>query len=401
MRSPSPVLRLVIAALLAVPGLAFAGQAVLARSADAERAALERSLAAARDAQQRSERLEEQARAARREADRSRREAQALAARVQQSEAAIAANQAQLALIQRDQRALARRLAARRAPMVKLAAALQSMARRPSLTVLAQPGKARDIVRVRALLATLEPQIDARTAALRADLDRSRDLRRQVQETSRKLQTERTRLANRREALARLEARRRIDSLRLRDSARLEEQRALGLAEEARDIETLVSSLAVSGRLRDRLAALDGPQLRPPRPERSSVVNTAPQRAPVGPLAYRLPVIGEIVTGFNAPLESGLRSRGLELSVRAGAQVVAPAEGRVAFAGPFRGFGSVVIIDHRGGWTTLITGLSATSVVVGDTLEAGTPLGQAIGGRTSVGVELRRGAEPVDVARLL
>ena len=38
--------------------------------------------------------------------------------------------------------------------------------------------------------------------------------------------------------------------------------------------------------------------------------------------------------------------------------MVAPAAGRIAYAGPFRGYGTIVIIDHGGGWTSLISGLA-------------------------------------------
>ncbi|MGC1270988.1 MAG: peptidoglycan DD-metalloendopeptidase family protein, partial [Croceibacterium sp.] len=75
---------------------------------------------------------------------------------------------------------------------------------------------------------------------------------------------------------------------------------------------------------------------------------------------------------------------------------VAPAPGRVAFAGPYRGYGRIVILEHAGGWTSLVTGLARTDVQVGDQLVGGAPLG--IAGRSSpvVTLELRRLGEPVD-----
>ena len=70
--------------------------------------------------------------------------------------------------------------------------------------------------------------------------------------------------------------------------------------------------------------------------------------------------------------------------------------GRVAFAGLYRGFGQIVIVDHGQGWTSLVTGLGQAAVSVGDTVVAGSPLGTAGPGRPVVTLELRREGQPVN-----
>ena len=99
--------------------------------------------------------------------------------------------------------------------------------------------------------------------------------------------------------------------------------------------------------------------------------------------------------GFGAPQASGL-SRGLTLAPIAGAQVVAPAAGRIAFAGPYRGYGNIVIVEHDGGWTSLVTGLARSQVDIGETVVAGAPLGSADPTEPSVTLELRHDGEPVN-----
>lgn len=81
---------------------------------------------------------------------------------------------------------------------------------------------------------------------------------------------------------------------------------------------------------------------------------------------------------------------------RGGAQVIAPAAGRVAFAGPYRGFGRIVILEHGGGWTSLVTGLARSDVDVGEELVAGAPLGVAGVEDPEVTLELRRGQRAVN-----
>lgn len=99
------------------------------------------------------------------------------------------------------------------------------------------------------------------------------------------------------------------------------------------------------------------------------------------------------MTGFGARLPSGLSSEGISLAPRAMAQVVAPAAGRVAFAGPYRGYGRIVIVEHERGWTSLVTGLLRIDAQVGATVSSGTPLGIAGNGNPVVTLQLRHGGK--------
>ncbi len=86
----------------------------------------------------------------------------------------------------------------------------------------------------------------------------------------------------------------------------------------------------------------------------------------------------------------------MTLETGPGALVVAPGAGRVAFAGPYRGFGTIVIVEHADGWTSLLTGLAATRVGVGQPVVPGSPLGEAPVREPRITVELRRNGIPVD-----
>ncbi|WAC25062.1 murein hydrolase activator EnvC family protein [Blastomonas sp. SL216] len=388
------------AALIALPGSA-AAPARPVNLLDQERTALARALADARTAARRSATLEQQAESATEAADKAKAEARVVASKVQQAEAEIAAAEARVKIIATLQRAQKARLAARQQPLARLTAALQSMARRPTVLALVQPGSIDDLVRVRAVLATTLPRVEAETAALRKDIARSRDLARQAARAAGMQRASREQLAFRRAELARLEARSRARSRTLASTSQLEEERALGLSERARDLDSLVSDIEQSASLRQRLAALEGPVLRPPRPEASEVVENAPSPVRTGRPAYRLPTAGAIVTGFGEVATTGVRSRGITLASRPGAQLIAPADGRIAFAGTYRGFGQIVIIEHVGGWTSLITGLARTSAKVGERVAQGDPIGRAADIRPRVTVELRRNGRPIDIAALI
>jgi len=362
-------------------------------------AALRAALAEQRRAEQRGERLEAEAARATVAADRAAREAAALAARVQQAEAGIAAAEARIALANREHADLREELGREQGPLVRLTAGLQQLSRRPVVLSVLRPGSVRDVVYTRAMLASAVPAVEQRTSGLRAQLLRSRQLRMAALRAAQALRQEQATLADRRGELAAIESRERLASRAAEGGAAREAERALALAEEARDLDSLVGELERAGDLRRGLAALPGPVLRPPQPE---LARSVPRHAPdaVGtsgqpPAPYVLPVAGRTVGGFGAPSASGPAS-GLSFAPRPGAQVVAPAAGRVAFAGPYRGYGQIVIIEHRGGWTSLVTGLGRVDVRVGESLVGGAPLGVAEQRRPAVSLELRRGGEPVN-----
>jgi septal ring factor EnvC (AmiA/AmiB activator) len=252
---------------------------------------------------------------------------------------------------------------------------------------------------MRALLATMLPEVQRRTAALRAEIDRGRALQRQAQQAVSDLRVSQRQLTARRSTLAALETRQRLDSRQVTGNADREAERALALAEQTRDLGALTDELRQTGVLREALARLPGPVMRPERPEQAQVVAVAdvPTQAASELPRFMLPVAGRLVSGFGDEQQrTGPRVRGIALATRGGAQLVAPGAGRVAFAGPYRGYGNIVIIEHAGGWTSLVTGLARLDTNVGAQLLAGSPLGITGAGRPLVTFELRRDGVPVN-----
>lgn len=366
------------------------------------RAALAEAQVQGETARQRAETLEGQARTAAATADRTAGEIAALAARIQQSEAEIAANEARIGLIARQQVALRARLAERQRPLVRLTGAMQQLSRRPPVLGLLRPGSLQDAVYLRAVLETMLPEIGRRTAGVRSELARGRSLQEAARTANRQLRASEGQLGTRRQELAALEARQRLASRQASGVADREAERALALAEQARDLGGLIARLDQEGQVRAALAALPGPVLRPALPQAAQVGAELPAPVPADapdtapPARYILPVTGRLVSGFGAAVAGQPRSRGVGIAARALAQAVAPGAGRVVFAGPYQGYGAIVIVEHRGGWTSLVTGLAQLDVRVGDSVLAGSPLGQAGPGRAVLTLELRRAGQPVN-----
>ncbi len=355
------------------------------------------------EAMARSMRLEAQAAAASSEADRLKKRSAALAARIQSAEADISVGEARVTLVSRRLAAQRARLAQQQQPLLELAASLQQLSRQPPVSVLAQPGSLRDMVHARAVIDAAMPVIEQRTAGVRRELTQLQTTRRQQAVALKALSASKAQLSERRNALTRLENEGRLRSRELMSSAQLEADRALGLGEKARDIVELMDSLETDGAVRAELAQLAGPLPRPRNPA-ASIASTAPPAPAAAELthgAYRLPVVGRIVAGLGEVNDSGVRSRGITIAARPGGQVVAPTPGRVSFAGDYRGYGKIVIIDHGGGWISLLTGMIGLSVAVGDTLDSGAPVGRAGSDDSRITVELRRGGRPVDIVAMI
>ncbi|MEO0590096.1 MAG: peptidoglycan DD-metalloendopeptidase family protein [Pseudomonadota bacterium] len=398
------LLALGLSALIASAPESRAQREVAILAPDEARDELERATKANEEAAARAARFAREAEETGEAAERAAREEAAMAARIQQNEAQIAAARARYSLTQVERARLANRLANRQQPLVRLTAALQTNARRPLALSALQPGSLKDLVYVRAVLDSAVPQIQARTAVLRGELEEGLTLERRARRVLTELRQSEEDLQAKRTQLAALATSQRLASDNARGEAVREEERALALAEEARDLDGLIDKLDDNAKRRQALAALPGPVLRPSSFSESidAVADLEPSAprpvaaATGAPLGFQLPVQGRTITGFGEQRSSGIRSKGVALLPEPGAQIIAPASGRVVFSGPYEGFGRIVILEHANGWSSLVTGLSRSDVAVGDQLIGGAPLGVADGQGGAIGLELRERGEPVN-----
>ena len=376
---------------LAPLGVAGALMAQNAPSIDAQQQALRDAKAKALKAERRSEFLRQEASNVASTADRIVAQRAVLSAEIAAAEAQIEAAIARIAIIARRQRAQRSRLGQESEPMLRLNAALQQMTSRPTALMIAQPGQREDYIHLRAVMATVQPEIVRRTSVLRQQIVVQNELRSQELVALQSLNDARTRLQSRRTALARLEGDARGKAGDLSADAAVEFEQAIAQGERARDIVGRIDTQRLSSEKAAELAALEGPLLR----------QAVEARQAPGKAAYILPARGEIVSGFNELNPTGYRERGLKMAVAATSPIIAPAGGKVSFAGRYRSYGQIIIIEHGNGWNTLITNLDAVQVAKGATVTQGTVLGMSGDDATEIGVELRKNGRVMDIAALL
>ncbi|MEO6582485.1 MAG: peptidoglycan DD-metalloendopeptidase family protein [Sphingomicrobium sp.] len=373
--------------LLGVPLLLAASAPVLPEAETVDQA-LQRARAEARAADTRVRQLETAAGQARGEAAKLRAQQAAAAEAIAAAEARISAADAERRIIAAKLTARRRHLEQQQRPVASLLAGLAMMARRPPLLALASDSSMEEFVRVRLLLDASLPVIRKRTAALSAELAEGQKLERAALASRQASARSRDELTARRREFAQLET-------RALQSAELSGSAAVGAGDVAlargEDIEKLAGEAQ-----RNRSAAQIGVEI--------ARLGAAPERpaAPQGslprpPLEYRLPVFARVIDGLGEVNSSGVKSRGLTLATSRGTAVAVPAAGIIRFAGPFRDYDGIVIIDHGRGWMSLMINVRS-SLPPGTRVGAGDRLGRALG---PLGVELShngRHASPALIA---
>lgn len=361
----------------------------------------------------RSKKLQNQAALAKNEAEWLQNQTAALALRIQAAEADISASEYEVRLSRRHFAKQQAVLDKEQAPILALTTMLTRLSRQSPASIFVQPGNLSDLVHTRILLDSALPQIATRTANVRRKLVRLERLRIDNIAALAALEKSRDRLITRRGELGQLENKERMRARIFADSSRREATQALSFGEQARDISDLLQNIEANATLRDRLLLLPGPLPRPDSARsRAIFARSQSQAIPatkgsfinqnyIKDFRYRLPAVGRLTVGMGEWSDSGIRSRGLTIATQPGAQVVAPATGRIVFADDYRGYGKILIIDHGDGWLSLVTGMVGLSVAVGHTVEVGYPIGRVGAYRPEITVELRHHGRTVDMIPLL
>lgn len=378
-------MRRAVLLLCIVPLLVFTASAPVPPKTVTVDAALNQARAEAEASARRLVQLEEQAEKAGVEAARLKAEQLAAAAAIDAAEAQISESVAEYRLARARIALTEQQLARKRAPLAALLAGLAQMGRQPPLLSLADHGSLDEIIRVKALLDSTLPIIRRRSVAASAELKQRQQLVGQADRVRAGLQRDRAALRSQQTRFAELEAKATARAARLSGEAFGAGDRVLAAGEGLSAASSVASERRAAASVAAALAILDFAQARP-------VPGDAPLPAP--DFRYGLPVKARVADGLGSVSRSGIVSRGVQFDTPRGAPVVAPADGAIAFAAPFRGQDGMVIIDHGNGWTTLLLGV-ASDKRRGTRVAGGEPIGRTLG---PVGVELRRDGKPVSPA---
>lgn len=394
-----PVAAVVLAVLTGVAAAphAFAGIDEVDQKLESVERALEQERA-------QGERLESSAAALAREVAGLRADLIEAAHASQNYEEHVTALEVRLARLAREDADKSETLRRRRATLAATLGALQRLSRQPPEALIAAPAAIDDTIRASLLLGAVVPLLDDEARRLRAELDELTRVRREIATERLELAAATDRLAAERRRLATLHARKLALQRETLAKHRRAGRAAARLAAAAKDLRELLQKLTVApppaAEKPAPAAATDGAS--------TSVVALAPPPQPAAARPGRsfsaargslpMPARGRVVGRFGEATESG-RSKGITIETRADAQVVTPYDGEVVFAGPFRGYGQLLIIQHGEGYHTLLAGFSRIDSVLGQWLLAGEPvgvMGRGSNGNPALYVELRRNGDAIN-----
>lgn len=283
-----------------------------------------------------------------------------------------------------------RSLRARRGVLAEVLAALQRMGRNPPPAILVTPEDALGSVRSAILLGAVVPGIREETDNLVTDLKALADIRAGIGKQREELTAAMTANAEEERRMSMLVAEK--EKLRQKSAAELaaEQRKAQELASQATNLEGLIGSLENEiASVRDAAAAAraqEEERLRMSEAEREAARELArsavPDKNRIAPayvfselrskLAY--PAAGSLLRKFGDADGTGHSLQGIMLETNPGALVTAPSDGWIVYAGNFRSYGQMIIINPGDGYHVVLSGMEKVSVQTGQFVVAGEPL---------------------------
>ncbi len=299
------------------------------------------------------------------------------AGRIRAAETKLGDAEKRLAPLDQREADLKKSLAGSEAVLSQVLGALERLGLRPAPALLLQPETTLEAVRSAILLGAVIPELRAAAATIAADLSELARVRRDIA-------SERDSLVENRAALA--EDSRRISALideRQRqqgeDEKALEGERARvqALAKQVETVQDLVNRME-----REIEAATRAAEAAKREESAGSASAVSPGSARITPAVpfqqtkgkLPLPAIGRKLHEYGATNGLGGVEKGLSIATRPNAQVSAPCDGWVVYAGNFRNYGQLLIINAGGGYHILLAGMERITVDLGQFVLTGEPV---------------------------
>ena len=274
-------------------------------------------------------------------------------------------------------------LDSRRAEVVEVLAALQRAGRRTPPALLVRPEDALQSLRTAILLGSVVPELRARAELLAKDLAELVALRKAIAAERDRLASDRDHLRDDQTRLAALIDERQRKQSGAEKDLETEGARAIALSRQVDSLQGLISRMEQDSKSAAKAAAAATLQGTPGntadgKPNLGGLKNPARQSPAVAFASAKgllaLPVNGVKIREFGGSDGVGGVEKGISLATRAGAQVTTPCDGWVVYAGPFRSYGQLLILNAGGGYHILIAGVGRISVNIGQFVLTGEPV---------------------------
>ncbi|MEI6730223.1 MAG: peptidoglycan DD-metalloendopeptidase family protein, partial [Pseudomonadota bacterium] len=294
-----------------------------------------------------------------------------------------------IAILQEQKNAKNSELAARRTELSAMISAMIKLKQFPEEAIIAMPGKLEDTLATARMLGVIGQAVDDNAKSLQGQLHeldeledkivKSRDL---ISDKKSQLQDKQSKLNEKIKERAKLQ-----QDLLLKEQK--EKEKTARLIAKSRNLQELIDSLTKSAEEETDIS-------------QSAIKNGDNNKRKLHAFSnshMKLPASGKITKSY-ANDESPL-SKGIIITTRENANVVAPFEGEVVYAGNFRDYGRIVIIRHGGDYHTLLSGIDKISCVPGQFLLAGEVIASMGKSSNRLYMELRKGGKSINPSEWL
>lgn len=344
----------------------------------------------------------------------------ASAKQIQNSEEKISRMESELETLRADLKKAEENFVVEDDNLIKTLSALQNLALKPTEALFVQPLTPVEIIRSAMLLREAVPYLQENAARIREDLEKIENQKNLVEKQVARIIRQKKILENEHEQMKALVQRK----SKIRNAVEIKSVKAKKkverLASQANDLCDLLNKLEKQRQEklrrqeeeRRRLAELKAAEARRAAEEtkkleekqradlikfKPEVINEVGENFVKAKGHLLRPARGPVVTAYGEQMSKGVTSKGIIIKTRSQAQVISPYDGTVIFAGPFRGYGNLIIIEHGQGYLSLLAGLEEVDCELGQMLLAGEPVGQMPeSGDTRLYVELRKDNHPIN-----
>jgi len=320
------------------------------------------------------------------------------AAAVRDVEAKIDDAQSRLQSLDAREQVFQKSLDERRSAIIEILAALQRVGQRPPPALLVRPEDALKALRTAITLGAVVPGMRAQAEAIAGDLAELARVRKDIVSERATLSQNLDQLANEQLRLNMLIDARQKKQASTEQALAAEQQHAVDLAHQVDSLQDLITKLEANLDPATRAAhdSARGIEADSTRPKLAALGDPG-RMAPAIAFAdargrLRLPVNGAPIRAFGAPDGVGGTQKGLTIATHAGAQITAPCDGWVVYAGPFRSYGQLLILNAGGGYHVLLAGMERISVDLGQFVLTGEPVA-AMGGQAQLSAAVATGSK--------
>jgi septal ring factor EnvC (AmiA/AmiB activator) len=334
------------------------------------------------------------------------------AARVRGVEASIEATEGRLKPLDEQERLFQKSLDERRAVIVEILAALQRVGHQPPPALMVRPEDALQAVRTAIMLGAVIPEMRAQADALAGDLADLLRVRKEIVAERDHLSRDLAQIGREQLRMNMLIDERQAKQGAAEQALDAERQRTADLARQVDGLRDLIAKLEANLDSANRAAHLAARAAEEGRPD-VAALNDPGRLAPAVAFASTrghlpLPVNGVRIREFGASDGFGGTQKGLSIATRSGAQITAPCDGWVVYAGAFRSYGQLLILNAGGGYHVLLAGMERISVDLGQFVVTGEPVaimgsGSQVSAAAAVKpkqpvlyVEFRKDGTPID-----